>query len=343
MDIIVSFDIIQRLNLPHWEGILKAKLIRFFSIPAVKMQDGQSNFVLMFVLIICKSESAHTMLHKNKSLNTTMGTHSKKTLRQTISSLLTALFLLALSILPTSAYAAGVSAQANYVVSVAGTIVANMDVTLQDNGSIYSLDLNASVAGLGNFVARGSAGIDVTGRSGNHGYAGRDFKLQTSSNAGDVEVSVNFSNNANVSAFVVTPPLRPRTDQVPVERAHLRGVNDMLSAFIIKNARFDRSLCERNLEIFTGIERFSIAMKYASSENATSARTGYQGPVILCQLNYKPISGHYTRSQITAYLERSERMLIWYAPVGNSGTYIPYRVLIGTSLGDLSVVLTSLK
>lgn len=276
------------------------------------------------------------MLQKFISLSPRIGARTKSTL-------ITALTFLTASIAPTASSAAPLSIQANYVVSVAGTIVANMNVALKDNGTTYTLDLNASVSGLGNFVARGSANVDVRGRSTANDFSGSNFKLQTNSNEGNVEVSVNYSNGGNVSSFVVTPPLRPRIDQVPVERSHLRGVNDMLSAFIIKNARLDRSLCERNLEIFTGIERFSIAMNYASSENATSARTGYQGPVILCQLNYKPISGHYTHSQITAYLEKSERMLIWYAPAGNTGTFIPYRVLIGTSLGDLSVVLTSLQ
>ncbi len=289
------------------------------------------------------SESAPHMLQRIISFGPRIGAHTKKTLSHTKCAFIPVLAFLATSIVPTVTNAAPLSIQANYVVSVAGSIVANMEVALEDNGSAYTLNLNVSVAGLGNFVARGSASIDVTGRSTARDFSGSNFKLQTNSNEGNVEVSVNFSNGGNVSAFVVAPPLRPRIDQVPVERIHLRGVNDMLSAFIIKNARFDRSLCERNLEIFTGIERFSIAMNYASSENATSTRTGYQGPVILCQLNYTPISGHYTRSQITAYLERSERMLIWYAPAGNTGTFIPYRVLIGTSLGDLSVVLTSLQ
>jgi len=60
-------------------------------------------------------------------------------------------------------------------------------------------------------------------------------------------------------------------------------------------------------------------------------------------VRYIPVSGHYVDSGITKYLAKSNRFLIWYAPLGKEGHYIPYRVIIGTSAGDLSMVLTGLK
>ncbi|MCF6301845.1 MAG: DUF3108 domain-containing protein [Devosiaceae bacterium] len=231
---------------------------------------------------------------------------------------------------------------AKYVLSVAGTIVADMNIQLNDSGSAYTLNLDANVAGLGNLVAQGSATIEVSGTSAGGEYAGESFQLITRSSQSTVDVKVQYA-NANVTAFVVTPPLQPRVDQVPVQRSQLRNVADMLSAFVLQANTLDRSLCDRKLRIFTGVERFDLDMRFVASEVATSQRTGYQGPVVACQLAYNPISGHYTSSEITSYLEASERMLIWYAPIENSNTFIPYRVLIGTSLGDLSMVLTRLN
>lgn len=231
---------------------------------------------------------------------------------------------------------------ARYVLSVAGTIVADMNIKLNDTGSTYTLNLNANVSGLGNLVAQGSASIEVSGTSTGGTYAGENFQLITRSSQSTTDVKVQYA-NANVTAFVVTPPLQPRVDQVPVQRAQLRNVADMLSAFVLQANALDPALCERKLRIFTGVERFDLEMRFVASEVATSQRTGYQGPVIACQLAYNPISGHYTSSEITAYLQTSERMLIWYAPVANSNTFIPYRVLVGTSLGDLSMVLTRLN
>jgi hypothetical protein len=246
----------------------------------------------------------------------------------------------ALTCFPASANA--ISIDTSYAISVAGTIVADVKITLNENANTYSMDMEASVSGLGNFVARGSANIKATGDSNNTGFNGNNFHLQPRSSEGAVDVTVQY-NNGNVSAFIIDPPLSPRADQIPLQRSQLHNVNDMLSAFVIKGERLDASLCNRKLQIFTGVERFDLVMRYAASETATSMRTGYQGPVILCQLDYNPISGHFTNSEITAYLQTSERILIWYAPTPNSNIFIPYRALVGTALGDLSMVLTRLN
>jgi len=238
--------------------------------------------------------------------------------------------------------AAPTSVEAKYVVNIAGTIIANVDINLDTSQASYSLELSAAITGLGQLVAQGSASIDITGKTNGSAYAGQDFKLQTNTAQGKVNVDMRIS-RGRVNEFYITPPLEPHFDRVPVERRQLVNVNDMVSAFIIKGNSLDNSVCERRLRIFTGIERFDLKMHFVTAENATSMRTGYQGPVVLCQLQYLPISGHYASSQITNYLKTSDRILIWYAPVGDTGTFIPYRVLVGTSIGDLSMVLTSLK
>jgi hypothetical protein len=95
--------------------------------------------------------------------------------------------------------------------------------------------------------------------------------------------------NANVSAFVVTPPIVNNINRIPIERSQLLGVNDFLASFILKGNALDRSLCSRHAPIFTGIERFDLNFSYAKDDTATSPRTGYQGPVVLCKVKYKPI------------------------------------------------------
>jgi len=258
-------------------------------------------------------------------------------------SLLSMLAAIIAGLASSAALAASSSAvEAKYVVNIAGTIVANVNIKLDTNATGYSLNLDAAITGLGQFVARGSASIDISGSANGKTYAGRDFKLETNSSQGKVNVDVRIL-RGRVNAFYITPPLAPHFDRVPVERGQLVNVNDMVSAFIIKGGSLGRSLCERRLRIFTGVERFDLKMRFVAKETATSKRTGYQGPVVLCQLQYLPISGHYASSEITNYLKASDRILIWYAPAGDTGTFIPYRVLVGTSLGDLSMVLTSLK
>lgn len=237
------------------------------------------------------------------------------------------------------AAAADVTASASYVLTLGGINIAAMDVDLSDSGNRYSLDLSANVAGLGTLVASGTATATSTGRSSGNALVAEEFDLQTRANGEVFTVDVSF-NGRSVSAFKVDPPIIDNYDRVPLERRHLANVGDFLSAFVLKGAALDQSLCQRKASIFTGVERFDITMSYAGNDEATSARTGYQGPVVLCTVNYNPVSGHFSTSEITNYLADSDRIIIWYAPLGETGYFIPYRVLLGTNMGDLSMVLT---
>ncbi|KKC32105.1 DUF3108 domain-containing protein [Devosia psychrophila] len=240
------------------------------------------------------------------------------------------------------AQAADVNATASYVVTLGGINIAAMTVDLKDDGSRFSLDLSAKVAGLGAVVSSGTATASATGRSSSRSLQAEEFDLQTKANGETFTVDVSFA-GGGVSAFKVDPPILDNYDRVPLERSHLTGVSDFLSAFVLKGGGLDKSLCEREAHIFTGVERFNITMSYAGDDEATSPRTGYQGPVVLCTVDYNPVSGHFTSSDITNYMADSDRIIIWYAPLAETGFYIPYRVLLGTNMGDLSMVLTSLK
>jgi hypothetical protein len=241
----------------------------------------------------------------------------------------------------TPALAQQVDARASYVLTLGGINIAMMDVELSDNGSRYALDLSANVAGMGAVVASGTASAHASGSSAN-GLVSQSFDLKTRANGEAFGVDVTFA-GGEVSAFKVEPPITDTYDRVPLERRHLTGVGDFLSAFVVKGGTLDKGLCQRKLNIFTGVERFNIAMSYAGEDEATSPRTGYQGPVVVCSLDYQPISGHFTESEITNYLADKSRILMWYAPLGQTGYFVPYRVLLGTNMGDLSMVLTSMK
>lgn len=237
------------------------------------------------------------------------------------------------------ALAAPVEGHASYVLTVGGINVALIDVDLSDDGARYGLDLSARVTGLGSVVASGTATASASGSSAGSVLQSERFALETRANGEVFNVTVGYAGR-DVSAFQVEPPVLDSYDRVPLERSHLTGVGDFLSAFVLKGEGLDRSLCERELDVFTGVERFTIRLGYLDADEATSPRTGYQGPLVACSVDYQPISGHFESSEITTYLAETSRMVLWYAPLGQTGYFIPYRVIIGTSMGDLSMVLT---
>lgn len=249
--------------------------------------------------------------------------------------------LLALG-LSTPVRANAVDATVGYVLTLGGLNIATAEINLSDGDGRYSVDATAHVAGLGSLVASGTAKVDSSGVSTPSGLASQKFDLTTHANDEDFKVDVQFA-SGNVTSFVVTPPLTNDVNRVPIERSQLSGVGDMLAAFILKAPALSPALCDHKMRIFTGVERFDLAMSFLADDKATSLRTAYQGPVVQCKIKYTPISGHFSTSESTNYLAQSDRIFVWYAPMGQTGFFIPYRVLLTTSVGDLSMVLTSLK
>lgn len=237
---------------------------------------------------------------------------------------------------------ADTTANAAYVVNLGGNILATANFKFAVTGTSYDLDLNANVSGLAQLVAAGTARASSQGAVTNSGLVSNAFNLTTHSGGDEFRVQVTYA-NSNVAAFVVTPPIVNNINRIPIERSQLTGVNDFLASFILKGDKLDKSLCSYHAPIFTGIERFDLNFSYAKDDKATSPRTGYQGPVVLCKVKYKPISGHYTTSELTNSLAQDDRILVWFAPLHDTGYFIPYRVLLTTSMGDLSMVLTSLN
>lgn len=246
-----------------------------------------------------------------------------------------------LAMLGAAPAAADASASASYVINLGGTIIASAKFRFVDEKGAYNLSLDANVSGVAQLVASGIAKAESTGAVTSEGLRSNAFELLTRASGEEFTIKVQYR-QADVTAFMINPPIVNSIDRVPLERRQLSGVNDFLASFIRKG-RLDKSLCSFNARIFTGIERFDLNFSYAKDDVATSKRTGYQGPVILCSIKYKPISGHYTTSEVTNSLAQDDRILVWFAPLGETGYAIPYRVLLTTSMGDLSMVLTSLQ
>jgi hypothetical protein len=250
--------------------------------------------------------------------------------------------LLLFAFAPVSPAHADSAATASYVVSLGGTIIASAKFNFAESAGNYQLKLDANVTGIAQLVASGIARANSAGTVAADGLHSTDFDLLTRAGGEDFTIKVQYQ-AGNVAAFVVNPPIVNNIDRIPLERKQLSGVNDMLAAFLLRGKALDKSLCDYRAHIFTGIERFDLNFRFAKNDVATSPRTGYQGPVVLCNIKYVPISGHYTTSEITNSLAQDDRILIWYAPLRDTGYFIPYRVLLTTSMGDLSMVLTALE
>ncbi|NOZ32735.1 MAG: DUF3108 domain-containing protein [Alphaproteobacteria bacterium] len=231
-------------------------------------------------------------------------------------------------------------AEARYSISLRGIGVAKLKVGFTEDGQGYRVAIDANVSGLAQLVASGTANVSSSGRSLKGGLLSESFSLRTQTDAGTFKTTYE-ANNGNVSSFLVTPTLAPNPDRVPVRAPHRKNINDPVAVFLLKD-ELGANACKQSFRVFTGVERFDLALSFAEIQKATSKRTGYQGPVIMCNMRYSPISGHFRSAETTRFLAANQGLLMWFAPLGDTGFLLPYRMLIGTSFGDLSMVLTKL-
>jgi hypothetical protein len=140
-----------------------------------------------------------------------------------------------------------------------------------------------------------------------------------------------------VSYDDVRPPLPPRP-RVPITAADRRGVLDPVSALLIPidGDRLSPSMCRRTLPIFEGTERFDIVLSYLRTEQVKSAQ-GYQGPVLVCRARYHAIAGHRRGARQVEYMEHNNTIEAWLAPVPAAHLLVPWRVSLGTIVGNLVI------
>jgi len=63
------------------------------------------------------------------------------------------------------------------------------------------------------------------------------------------------------------------------------------------------------------------------------ADKGYQGPVVVCQVLYRPIAGHRPERAAIRYLVEQREMEIWLAPIDGTRVLVPFRFSLPTPFG----------
>jgi hypothetical protein len=140
----------------------------------------------------------------------------------------------------------------------------------------------------------------------------------------------------NVKDSVIDPPSPPHPDRIPVTDAHRKGVTDPMSGSLARVAGNGDPVapeaCNRTLSIFDGRLRYDLKLAYKRME-MVRAEKGYQGPAVVCALNFVPIAGYVPDRAAIKYLVAQRDMEAWLAPIAGTRVLVPFRVSIPTPLG----------
>jgi Protein of unknown function (DUF3108) len=140
-----------------------------------------------------------------------------------------------------------------------------------------------------------------------------------------------------VKELMVDPPSPPGPERIPVTEAHRRGVIDPVSAALIRVSGsgdpVSPEACQRTIPIFDGRMRFDLQLSFKRIEQV-HAQKGYQGPVVVCGVQFVPLAGYVPERPAIKYLIARQDIETWLAPIPGTRIVVPYRISLPTPLGQ---------
>ena len=250
-------------------------------------------------------------------------------------------FVTAISAVPSRALDTMVF-KANYVISVGGIVVghATAQSRFSDNG--YVASITGSTSGMTRIVSDASARLSGSGRISGARVLPSSYSLETRENGFATHVSMAMR-SGTITDLTALPKLAMAADRVPITPRHKTNIVDPLGAFIVPMERagipVGRVVCNRTVKVFDGWTRFDVQLYYKETKAVDGSANMYAGRVIVCGARYVPVAGHRSRGSVRD-LADNQRMEIWLVPLNTRRVLVPYRLLVGTRVGDLVIYAT---
>jgi Protein of unknown function (DUF3108) len=134
----------------------------------------------------------------------------------------------------------------------------------------------------------------------------------------------------------VEPPVGPSADRIPVTDGDRHNVLDpMTSTLDLVGGNGDPvspEACGHEVSVFDGRMRYDLHSEFKRMETV-KAQKGYQGPVVVCAVYFKPISGYVPERFAIKYLAALRDAEVWLAPIFGTRVLVPFRFSLPTPVG----------
>jgi hypothetical protein len=183
--------------------------------------------------------------------------------------------------------------------------------------------------------AGGSGTSASRGNVANGAPVARAYAATITANKKKDEVEMAIENGA-VKDYTAKPPLPPDPERVPITEVHRRGVTDPMTASLLRVAGTGDTMapetCQRTTAIFDGRMRYDLKLTFKRMDQV-KAEKGYQGPVVVCTMQFAALAGHVPSRSVIQYLTTMQETEVWFAPVAGTRIVVPFRVSLPTPLG----------
>ncbi len=243
-----------------------------------------------------------------------------------------------LAILLAAAPAGAETILARYSVSLVGFRIGEANAKGAVSAAAYRVALDAHLTGLAEWLAHMRIALVSSGEI-HRGTVLPNAYATTAATTHEARTVRMALESGNVRAVDISPPLEDEAIRIPVSSAEKRNVLDPTSALIMAvpagEPLVGPAACNRTLPIYDGVVRFDLTMTYTGTRNVSAI--GYDGPVSVCAVRYKPIAGHRYDSRSTKFMAQNHDIEVWLAPIERAHVVIPFHIGLRTMAGMANV------
>jgi hypothetical protein len=247
--------------------------------------------------------------------------------------------LLGVSLLATLAGAMPALAQgrldARYVVTLAGLPIGKGAWVIDIAEDQFTAAASGSTSGLLQVFSNGSG----TGASRGQIVGGKPVPASYASNVTTdrktEEIRISIA-RGNVKDYAVLPPLIDSPERIPVTEAHRSGVHDPMTASLIRvpgnGDPMRPEACQQAISVFDGRMRYDLKLAFKRMDRVRADK-GYDGPAVVCSVQFTPVSGYVPSRPAIKYLIQQRDIEVWLAPIAATRVVVPFRLIVPTPMG----------
>ncbi|WP_404925489.1 DUF3108 domain-containing protein [Mesorhizobium sp. ORM16] len=227
------------------------------------------------------------------------------------------------------------SFRGEYTVSFLGLSIAKSSFSSHYENGVYSIDGSVSAAGLAKLFDDTRGTISSRGTISGQKMVPQVFRADYTSGKKASAIDIRFA-NGNVTSTTVVPAPEKRDPEswVPLGAGDLASVLDPMAATVIHAGSLDK-VCGRTVRLYDGEMRANLTLSYASKGSISVP--GYKGDTVTCRMGFEPVAGYRKGRKALNYLKNKSRIMVTFAPLGQTGVYAPIRATVGTQIGTLTI------
>ena len=234
-----------------------------------------------------------------------------------------------------------------YNVSLGRFNLGNFSISGTVQNGQYNLRGNGSFSVLKGWVFNWKGSMDGSGLATTDGPNPNSYSFSQSDGKYSERLRI-FFGDGFVKSVKIWPKPRPYTGEIPVRKEQVQHVVDPLSgAFLMArsdNPHGDLSVCNQLIPVFDGRSRFDLVLKPKKRVRVQNrGGDNYSGPAAVCKVKFVPISGYPRGDPGIEQLRQANDIEAWMVPLRGTNMYVPYRIVMPTSVGYGTAVVTSLR